>query len=326
LQYFIGVDGGGTKTALCAACADSTFLRRIETSGSSWREHGVPEVVEKLKKALHDLMGDDKDTVAGIAMGLPCYGESIEGDRSLKQAIDDTFAPIPVYLTNDVEVGWAGSLALQPGINIVAGTGSIAFGKDNQGQTARSGGWSEFFGDEGSSYWMGRKVMELFSKQSDGRMPKDELYTVICQEFNLQDDFSFIDLMHNEYIPYRKQVARLQLLAEKAALAGSSSATALYNEAGRELLLLVAAVHDQLNFTEKPWIVSYSGGLFKAGELILPQLSEAIEKKGGKLIPPCFDPVEGAVLLAYQYFCSDKINQVKKIIQDSRMINKGVKP
>jgi len=275
-------------------------------------------VVRKLKAAFDDLMADDRENVAGIAMGLPCHGESVDGDKALEKAVRDTFAPVPIYITNDVEVGWAGSLALEPGINIVAGTGSIGFGKDNHGKTARSGGWSEFFGDEGSCYWAGRKVMELFSKQSDGRMPKDALYTTVYRELNLKNDFGFIDLIYTHYMAYRDKVASLQKLAEKAALAGSPSARDLYSEAVRELLLIVAAVRSQLDFTEEPWNVSYSGGIFMAGDFVLPYFIKEIEKAGGRVSPPRFKPVEGALLLAFQHFCPDGIDQIKCIMEKAK--------
>jgi N-acetylglucosamine kinase-like BadF-type ATPase len=319
LRYYVGIDGGATKTAVCATSVDDGTLRYTNTSGSSWREHGVWKVAQNLKNAVVGLMGEDYGRIAGIAMGLPCHGESPDGDSALERAIRGVFSGVSLYLTNDVEAGWAGSMALEPGINIVAGTGSIAFGKDSSGQTARSGGWRAFFGDEGSCYWIGRKVMELFSKQSDGRLPKDELYTTVCREFNLQNDFSFIDLIHTEYVGYRKQVASLQFLAEKAALEGSPSAKALYEEAVHELILLVTAIRNRLDFTEKPWSVSYSGGLFKAEKFVLEQFSKEIEKAGGKLSTPCFAPVEGAVLLAFQHFCPDGLKQIKKLMVDKKL-------
>jgi len=318
VQLIIGVDGGGTKTALCAADIDDSMLRYTKVAGASWREHGIPKVVQNLKEAVSDLVGEKYNNIAGIVMGLPCYGESADGDAALDQTITNMFAPIPVYLTNDVEVGWAGSMALEPGINVVAGTGSIAFGKDNKGTTARSGGWSEFFGDEGSCYWMGRRVMELFSKQSDGRMPKDALYSTVCHEFNLENDISFIDIMHSGYLGYRNQVAGLQILAEKAALAGSESAKELYREAVDELLLLVKAVKNKLDFKEDFWNVSYSGGLFKAGDLVLPRFSGEIEKMGGKLCTPRFEPVDGAVLLAFKHFFPKGINRIQDILMEKK--------
>ena len=318
MRYFVGIDGGGTKTAICAASIDDPLLRYSQTAGSSWREHGVWKVAQNLKEAVDGLMGDDYNRIAGIAMGLPCHGESAEGDRALEKAIQGIFPDIPIYFTNDVEVGWAGSLALEPGINIVAGTGAIAFGKDVHGKTARSGGWSEFFGDEGSCYWVGRKVMELFSKQSDGRLPKDELYITVRRELELKDDISFIDLIHTEYLGYRKQVASLQFLAEKAALAGAPSAIALYGEAVNELCLLVDSLRNRLDFSAPLWTVSYSGGLFKAKELVLKQFSGKIENDGGKLARPCFTPVEGAVLLAFERFFPGGLEQIKKTLMEGR--------
>jgi len=318
LRYYIGIDGGGTKTAICAASVDNSTVRYSKTSGTSWREHGAGKVAQNLKKSILDLTGDDYGSIAGMAMGLPCHGESADGDSALEQAVREEFAGIKIYFTNDVEVGWAGSMALSPGINIVAGTGAIAFGKDSNGNTARSGGWSEFFGDEGSCYWMGRKVMELFSKQSDGRMPRDELYTIVRKELSLNNDFGFIDMIHSRYVGYRKQVASMQFLAEKAALAGSPSAKALYTEAVGELLLLVISIRDKLDFSEKPFNVSYTGGLFKAGEFVMPQFSREIEKEGGQLSAPHFTPVEGAVLLAYQHFEAGNLVQFQKLLREKK--------
>ena len=312
LRYLIGIDGGGTKTAICAACACDFLLSYTETSGTSWREHGPSGVAGKLKKSVDELIGEGQ--IAGIAIWLPCHGESIEGDQAVEQAIRKEFPGVPIYFSNDVEVGWAGSLALEPGINIVAGTGSIAFGKDIHGKTARGGGWSEFFSDEGSCYWMGRKVLELFSKQADGRIPKDALYEVVYRKFGLSDDFEIVDIVHERYIPSREKVASLQLLAKEAALLGSQCSISLYIEAAGELCLIITAIKNQLDFDSKPFNVSYTGGLFKADKLILPHFSRKIEEIGGKLITPRLKPEEGALLLAYQHFYPDGLEGAKKAI------------
>lgn len=308
MRYLLGIDGGGTKTALCAAKVDNVRgndfsaddARYAVTTGASWREFGARGVAEKLVEAAKDLTAGGE--IAGVAMGLPCYGESVEGDNALNEEIVRAFEDIPVYITNDVEVGWAGSLALEPGINIVAGTGSIAFGKDDAGKTYRSGGWGEFFGDEGSCYWVGRTMLQLFSKQSDGRMPKDQLYDIIYREFCTSNDFDMIDPIYENYMPNRKQVASLQLLAKEAALLGSPSALALYEQAVDELYLLAMAVYNKLDFGGKPFKVSYNGGLFKGEELVIPRLARKLESLGGQLAAPRFKAEEGAVLLAYSKF------------------------
>ena len=300
MKYYVGVDGGGTKTAICTASADSSVIISEVTNSASWREYGIPHVIENIKNVISSFPIGEDGSIAGIAMGLPCFGESEDGDRGLEKAIQDAFPEIPVYLTNDVEVGWAGSLSLEPGVNVVAGTGSIAFGKNEAGETARCGGWSEFFGDEGSCYWVGRNVLQVFSKQADGRMQRDELYEIVRNEFNIKNDFEAIDLIHSEYMPNRDKVASLQFLARDAALAGSKSAKSLYNEAVRELCSLVSAISDRLQFKQQPFPVSYSGGLYKTGDLVLPQFFEEIEKAGGKPVTPKFEPMYGALLLAFE--------------------------
>jgi len=300
MKYYVGVDGGGTKTAICAASADASVLISEVTHSASWREYGVEQVVENIRKTIFELPIGPDGIIAGIAMGMPCYGESESGDIALQKALSTIFKDIPLYLTNDVEVGWAGSLALAPGVNVVAGTGSIAFGRNELGETARSGGWSEFFSDEGSCYWVGRKVLQLFSKQADGRVPRDELYDIIREEWNLTNDFEAIDIIHNEYISNRDKVASVQYHAKAAALAGSKSAKALYKEAARELCSLVSAIQAQLQFKEQPFPVSYSGGLFKTGDLILPHFFTCIEEAGGKPVSPRYEPLYGALLLAFE--------------------------
>ena len=315
MRYFAGIDGGGTKTAVCVADINDFSVRGVTASGASWREYGAENVARSFKEAVDSLIDDAHGGIGGIAMGLPCHGESETGDREMAAALRQSFPNVPLYLTNDVEVGWAGSLALQPGINIVSGTGSIAFGKDACGQTARSGGWSEFFGDEGSCYWVGRRTVELFSKQADRRIPKDALYDVVCRDLALKNDYDIIDLVHNDYLQRRERVAGLQLLAAKAADLGAPSALSLYREAAQELTLLVSAVLKQLNFNNKPFIVSYTGGLFKAKAFVLPHLSEAVRNMGGTLAPPRFRPEEGALLLAFNHFYPDGLTRMQTALQ-----------
>ena len=316
MKYYIGVDGGATKTAICAASADSTELFTELTNSASWREYGVDHVVEKIRNVINSFPFISKGRIAGIAMGLPCFGESEDGDKDLEKAIKKAFPSIPLYITNDVEVGWAGSLSLSPGVNVVAGTGAIAFGKNELGETARSGGWSEFFGDEGSCYWVGRKVMQLFSKQADGRAPKDALYTTVCDELELKSDFDFIDIVHREYMTNRDKVAALQILAQNAANAGSQSVKELYKDAATELCHLVEAISNRLHFKQRPFLVSYSGGLYKTEELVLPHFFAGIEAVGGKPVIPKFEPMYGALLLAFEQNNPDGLPKLQQRLEE----------
>ena len=84
-------------------------------------------------------------------------------------------------------------------------------------------------------------------------------------------------------------------------------------------MLQVLAVRRQLNFPKDGWNVSYSGGLFKAGDLVLPEFTREIEKEGGKVSVPRFKPVEGAVLLAFEHFAPDSLARIKEIIKENKI-------
>lgn len=304
MRYYIGADGGGTKTAFALADENARILSRVDAPGSSYKMYGLDAVLERLRSGVDDCLagaGIKAGKLAGLCLGMPCYGENPEADARLKAGADVLFSPAPVLLVNDAEVGWAGSLSCRAGINIVAGTGSIAFGRDGRGAFARSGGWNEFFGDEGSCYWVGRYTMELFSKQADGRIPRGALYELIRREFSLDSDFAFLDRMEQNYQPLRDRVAGLQLLTEQAARAGDASCVALYEKAAQELALIVAGVKNQLSFAGETR-VSYSGGLFRAGELVLTPFTDLLTRLDCVLQHPEQDPLTGAVLLAIQNY------------------------
>ena len=298
-EYYIGIDGGGTKTALLAAHGDGSDTRCIQTTGASWREHGFAGVAALIEKAVNDM---GCETISGIAAGMPCYGESAEGDAALRSALEATFPGVPLYLTNDVEAGWAGAFALSPGIHLVCGTGSIAYGCDDRGTKVRCGGWDDFFSDEGSAYWIARKGMELFSKQSDGRAQAGPLLGYFRKEFALADDIDFIDYVHKNFRESREGIASFQIRVKEAALLGDHGARAIYYEAAVELSLMANSIRHQLALPPSGWQVSYSGGVFKSGDLILKPLERLIEAEGGVLVEPKHTPVEGALLLALSKF------------------------
>lgn len=303
-KWFVGVDGGGTKTAVLAARKGSGERGAELATGCSYRMLGIDgaaKVIAEAVKSSLQKVGADLTDCAGVCVGLPCFGEDPRQDEAIGRAIQKALTPAPVHIVNDVEVGWAGALAGQPGIHIVAGTGSIAFAKNGSGQTARTGGWNEFFGDEGSCYWIGREAMSVFTKEADGRLPRGALYESLRRDLSLGEDMDFIDLVTREYAPYRQKVAGFQRFAAQAAQAGDPEARVLYPRAAHELALMARALKDRLAMPEGTK-VSYSGGLFRTGELILKPLKKEITALGCVLEAPKSSGAEGAWLLAAQYF------------------------
>ena len=220
MKYVIGVDGGGTKTAFAAADTQGRILAQTVLPSISHREHGMEMVASRLREGIIYLLsaaGISATEVYAAAVGVPSYGENVEDDAVLAEIVREACLSIPTMIVNDAQNAYYGALSCRSGINIVAGTGSIAYGEDNNGNGARSGGWSERFSDEGSCYWLGRMTMGLFCKEADGREPKGPLYHILTKALQLKDDMSFIEIVEREVLPDRCGTAQFQKYLLQAA-------------------------------------------------------------------------------------------------------------
>ena len=298
MKAAIGIDGGGTKTAFVIG-NETEILCQIEKSGCSYLEIGKEAVVDLIVSGVKELLEKCPDAKCdACCIGMPCYGENRQMDEWLNDTLKQALSPIEVQLVNDAVVGWAGSLECREGIHVVAGTGSLAIGKGKEDTFARAGGWNEFFGDEGSCYWIGKEAMTLFSKQADGRIQKGALYNLVKEKYQLQDDFEFIDVVLNELAPYRDQVAGFQKIALQAANEHDESVIALYERAVDELVQMVYSVKQRLNWSTSEVTVSIYGGLMHAKEFVLEPLRQKLKSMDCILEMPKRSAVEGALLMA----------------------------
>lgn len=315
MGFYIGIDGGGTKTEFLMSDGEGKIIARLIEKGTSYQQYGFEETAGRLEQGVNKCLsagGVTMEEVAGIFMGLPCVGESASGDAELKKSIYKVLPEDKVRIGNDVEAGYAGALGTASGIHLVAGTGSIGLGKNREGRMARCGGWHEYFSDEGSCCWLGRKTMELFTKEADGRCERGRLYEVLRREFSLGSDFDWVSEMINGYLYKREKIASLQIYLMQAALDGDGCAKELYSQAAEELMLIARGIKRKLGMERA--VISYSGGLFKAGGLILGPLQKLAEEDGDTLAEPKASPAEGALLLARQVgvFAQETNNQEER--------------
>ena len=301
-KCYIGIDGGGSKTKFL--CFDSTGREcgSATTIGTYCAQDGIDAVLNRLKDGIAQCL-PERTTDVLIGFGMPAYGENHKLDALATGKIRDAFSPMKIHIDNDSAIGWAGSLAMKPGISVVAGTGSIAYGRDASGKAERCGGWHEFFSDEGSGYWLGKQLLQLFSQQSDGRLQKTVLYDLVRSKLSLQDDFDIISLTNQHYATSRKDTAALQKILLEAARMGDPTAIACYDRASEELSKLVVTVLKQLDFPAGEKVpVSYQGGLVSIPELIRNPVAHKVRAAAFPweidFCQPKLDPCRGAVLLA----------------------------
>ncbi len=318
-MIYLGIDGGGTKTAFMLIDEKGTILSFLIKNSCHYLQVGFDQFRNILSKGIAEICKEAGILVSEIDysfLGLPAYGEIEEDINKLEEIVSQIFKQGNYKCGNDVEAGWAGSLACKPGINVVAGTGAIGYGKDPRGYSVRSSGWGHLCGDEGSAYWLGKKALELFTKEADGRLKKTPLYQIIRKELGLKRDFDIISKVTNDYRGKRDKIASLSKLLYKAALEKDSYALAVFLEAAYEFDLIIASLHKKLNFNEQEEIlVSYSGGVFKAGSLILEPLEQLLRSRDDKikLVKPILEPVSGAALYALKL---TDLNFSQQIIQN----------
>jgi N-acetylglucosamine kinase-like BadF-type ATPase len=296
---FLGIDGGGTKTAFVLLDADGRVLARHAATTSYYLEIGFDALRTLLRDGVQAVLqqaGIPAGDVAHTFAGLPAHGE----DSALLPAFDALLDGVVPRSTigNDMVCSWAGSLAGADGINLVAGTGSIAYG-EWMGRAARCGGWGEVFGDEGSAHWLAREVLALFSRMADCRAEPGPLLGLVREHFALAHDLDLCREVNGHAT--RSELAQIARLAAVAAHAGDVQARQLLVRAGDELAALAAGVARNLGLQAIHAVpVSYSGGVFAARELVLGPLQAALARRlpGAVLQAPRFGPELGAALHA----------------------------
>jgi len=264
------------------------FICGVERYRSAMQEH---------LRATLDAAGVQPQDIACAAFGLTGYGESRTAVGDMERALGGVLGDVPLILRNDAVMGWSGAMRCRSGICIASGTGSVAYGENEQHIGARAGGWSVRFGDEGSCYWVAAQAIRAFFHQADGRREKTLLYDEFMRRFDLEDPLHF----GGEITEYTldgdyARVAALQRVVLDLCRRGDPEAARIYKEAAYELAALVRALKQRIGFAQgAPVRVSYTGGLFHAGEYILSPLREYIEKMGCVLVEPAFGPLAGAV-------------------------------
>ena len=320
MKTFLGVDGGGTKTRFLLIDETGRVLASHLEGPAYYVEIGLDELRRMLADGIGRTLAQGQvreEDLTHAFLGLPAYGE----DSTLVPALDAAPAqalPHGRYrCDNDMVCGWAGALAGADGINIVSGTGSIAYG-EFAGGAARAGGWGELFGDEGSSYWLAREVLRLFARMSDGRMPRGPLYEQVRRHFALARDLDLCAAIYGKDIAQRSQFAQLARLLTAAAAEGDRAALGLFEKAAQELADSVDAVRRQLPVPANVAIpVSSSGGMFQPGNGLRVMLASELQRRSAQyrfieaLLPPhvgaaiqaarlCRTPLAPAALAALQ--------------------------
>jgi N-acetylglucosamine kinase-like BadF-type ATPase len=301
-RFFLGVDGGGTKTEFLSIDGDRNVIAR-QVEGTTYHlQVGLDGAVRALEAGIIGTcaqLGIEPADLTYAFFGLPAFGEDRNIDPQLEAHCRRILGHDRFRCGNDMICGWAGSLGCRDGINIVAGTGSIGYG-ERKGTAARAGGWGEVFSDEGSAYWIAIQGLNAFTRMSDGRLPKGPLHEAFRQRFGLQDDIDICAVVMGEDGLARDAIADLSPIVTEAVAAGDAAAIAIHEAAADELVLIAEALRAELGFAPEESVpLSWSGGVLMNDASVRSRFEEKLGEKGPyQFVEPRFSPAYGAALYA----------------------------
>ena len=298
-MLFLGLDGGGTKTEAVLCDEKGEVLARGFGGPSNLGELEESVVVKSIESALSPLKDFlEEETVA--VLGMPAVGEIRGIESEYSRIFESTAGFKPKLVVNDVVIAWASGTLGRDGIHVVAGTGSIAYGRF-KGRELRSGGWGSLIGDEGSAYHIGVETLRVVSMEIDGRINDRKLRDFVFERMNFKDHYDFIGWVYRKDGDRRSKIASVAVLTHEAALEGNEMAIEILKSAGRELSKLVVSISKKLEF-EKP-LVTYSGSVLEKNEFVLESFRSnlfedlgVVEVEKSKLAP-----VMGALVLGMRF-------------------------
>jgi N-acetylglucosamine kinase-like BadF-type ATPase len=297
-MHVLGIDVGGTKTVCLLANEDGTVLAKAREAGANLQ--GVGELA--LEKVLHTVM---ESALAGqrvmpSAICLGIAGVDRTEDQNVVRGIMDRIGyKATTLIVNDALIALQAGIGDAPGIVVVSGTGSIAYGRNARGEAARAGGWGYVLGDEGSGYWIGRLALRAVVRHADGRGPQTSLTPRLLGHFELTGAKELIHRVYHEELAPRA-IGALARYVQEARDEGDLVAASILDQASEELMAAAAAVMKRLQMDRESFSFVLAGGMFHAIpwlcdrlKVLLPSL--AVHSRTIRLEE---DPALGAVQLA----------------------------
>src|SRR5688500_18230135 len=301
MKYYIGVDGGASKTAALVVDENGATHGTDLAGASNHRRVGIEEATRNIERAVNKALVE-----AGVAIRNVEYAYcGIAGsDHPVhRQRVIDSlrlFFPHGNFIVDtDARIALTGAVGFGPGVVVIAGTGSVAFGRNADDEEARAGGWGPTLGDEGSGFWIAREGLSAIVRAHDGRGFATHMTNLLCIEYSMcsPDDLPRFVYAATTQID---DIASYGKLVIEAAQAGDDVAREILARGGSELAECVLAIARKLHMTDSEFAVAYVGGAFHAGDLLLEPMRLRLQRDapGASLIPPKQAPVEGAAMMA----------------------------
>lgn len=298
-DFVIGVDGGGTRTRALILDSHGVELGEAEGEGALIDprdpDAAVEAIVGAVSAAAH--AAHVEPPAAALCAGLAGGGRDPERTQVEAKLRRRAVARI-VRVVTDAETAFFDAFGDGPGILVIAGTGSVAWGRNERGETARAGGWGALLGDEGSAYDLARRALRAAARAADGRAPDTALCERLLQRLGLDAPEALI--------PWAAHASKADIAAVAPAVLetaqdGDEVAAAIVEDAVTALADHVAALLRRLGPWDEPPPVATAGALLEPGAPLHAPFAAAIRHYRCRVHCAPLRGVRGAARLALRH-------------------------
>ena len=297
-MYVLGIDAGGTKTICYLADDTGEIVGEGRGGGANLQAHGELEVEKVLHSVIEQAIGDRSLVPAGVCLGVAGV-DRVEDDRTVRAIMRRLGFRAHTLVVNDALVALVAGVGDEPGVVLIAGTGSIAYGVSPDGYAARSGGWGYVLGDEGSGYWIGREALTAVVREADGRGPRTHLTPLVLEHFTLSQAAGLVREVYDKGL-HRHAIAALGPVVERAREEGDVVAGEILRSAAHELARAAGSVIERLQMRGDAFRVVLAGGMFRVIPWLVADVTNRLAEVAPRatVTPLTVEPAMGAVHLA----------------------------
>jgi len=315
-NLYLGVDGGGTKTHIVLINEAREFVCEGAAGASNPLRVGIETAVSNIIKAINfacDAGNRSRGDIVAATLGLAGVRRSDLRER-IREGFYRQLHMKNVNIITDAEIALYGATLGKAGLVVIAGTGSICIGQNDNGEKFSAGGWGPLAGDEGGGAGIARSALRAIAKASDGRAEKTKLSEAAIEYFRAAH---IEDLTVAIYAPQvdNQRIAGFARYVVETAQDGDDVAIKVLAEAGKELALAANAVIKKLKLQRKKFPIAYVGSIFQAGDLITEPFLERVREIAPKafLTAPKIQPAIAAAEMAFESY-RNKNGNITKII------------
>lgn len=302
----LGVDGGGTHSRAVLIAPSGKILGAGRAGLANYQSVGLNDCAKTLNHAVEEAWKNSgMSPRPADAAFIGCAGAgSKEANLHLREAAESIGMAPPgkLWVDHDLRIALAGALGGAPGVVIVVGTGSAAYGRNTQGESWRAGGWGWLMDDPGSGYWLGERALSAIVRAHDGRGPGTALEHAVFQALKLHSIHELTAKLYGANKLGTPGIAALAPIVARTAEEGDPVAVSIVREGCAELAHMVAAVAEKLGWHSGQFPVAAIGGVIRGGQYFSSTLKNTLASSVllANFQKPIMPPVLGAAILAMQ--------------------------